>query len=169
MIVILKSGRTAIIPKCNIDGIVIRALEKHTDARGWLIELFRSDECADDFRPAMSYISMTLPGVVRGPHEHRKQTDYFCFFGLSSFRIFLWDNRSDSPTFGNKFVFEAGEGNMVSFIVPPGVVHAYKNIGEVEGLVFNAPDRLYRGPGRVEEPDEIRYEENIGSRFHLDD
>jgi len=58
---------------------------------------------------------------------------------------------------------------MVSFIVPPGVVHAYKNIGEVEGLVFNAPDRLYRGPGRVEEPDEIRYEENIGSRFHLDD
>ena len=33
-------------------------------------------------------------------------------------------------------------------IVPPGVVHAYQNVGEIPGLVCNFANRLYRGPGR---------------------
>ncbi|MEW5925322.1 MAG: dTDP-4-dehydrorhamnose 3,5-epimerase family protein [Candidatus Zixiibacteriota bacterium] len=155
--------------ECNIDGVIIKHLKKNVDARGWLIEMFRSDEYPDGYSPAMSYISMTSPGVTRGPHEHRKQTDYFCFFGSSEFRIFLWDNRPGSPTCGNKCVLMAGEDNMICFTIPPGVVHAYKNIGKKEGLVFNAPDRLYRGEGKKEESDEIRYEDgNGGERFLME-
>lgn len=163
------NGGTTISAECNIDGVVIKHLVKNVDARGWLVELFRSDEYPEGFSPAMGYISMTSPGIARGPHEHRRQTDCFCFFGSSKFRIYLWDNRPDSSTFGNKCVLETGEAHMICFTIPPGVVHAYKNIGEGEGLVFNAPDSLYRGEGKKDEPDEIRYEDGAAdTRFLME-
>ena len=45
---------------------------------------------------------------------------------------------------------------------------AYKNVGSEQGLVFNCPNRLYKGHGRKEPVDEIRHEEETGSCFHLD-
>jgi dTDP-4-dehydrorhamnose 3,5-epimerase len=56
----------------------------------------------------------------------------------------------------------------MALIVPPGVVHAYKNIGTEPGLIFNCPNRLYKGPGRKEQVDEIRHEEDPDCRFQLD-
>jgi dTDP-4-dehydrorhamnose 3,5-epimerase len=53
-------------------------------------------------------------------------------------------------------------------IVPPGVVHAYKNVGIENGLVFNAPDRLYAGEGKKSPVDEVRHEEVEDSPFLLD-
>ncbi|MEW5796625.1 MAG: dTDP-4-dehydrorhamnose 3,5-epimerase family protein [Candidatus Zixiibacteriota bacterium] len=154
--------------KCEIEGVVIRELKRFSDKRGWLIELFRQDELDPEFYPVMSYISMTLPGVARGPHEHVDQADCFSFIGPSTFRLYLWDNRSDSRTFGMKASYDLGEQNPAMVIVPKGVVHAYKNIGEVEGIVFNAPNRLYAGEGRREPVDEIRHEDDAESPFKLD-
>ncbi len=116
----------------------------------------------------MSYISLTAPGASRGPHEHREQTDYFCFIGPSKFRVYLWDNRRQSPTNGESARIDIDENNPLAIIIPPGVVHAYKNIGAVPGYVFNAPDKLYRGPGRSLAVDEIRYEDDTESRFVMD-
>ncbi len=155
--------------KCNIKGVEIREPKKFSDERGWLCELFRQDEIKDGKYPVMSYLSMTKPGVARGPHEHRFQTDYICFFGLSKFKMYLWDNRPKSDTFGDSFSFEAKENSVVMIIIPPGVVHAYKNIGAIEGVIFNAPDRLYAGVNREKAVDEIRYEEQSDKRFKIDD
>jgi len=52
--------------------------------------------------------------------------------------------------------------------VPPGVVHAYKNVSRVAGLVFNCPNRLYAGRHREEPVDEIRHEDRRDSPFRLD-
>ncbi len=57
---------------------------------------------------------------------------------------------------------------MASVIIPPGVVHAYKNIGTVDGLVYNAPNKLYAGTGKKQPVDEIRYEDDDNSRFNVD-
>ena len=54
-------------------------------------------------------------------------------------------------------------------IVPKGVVHAYKNIGGCDGMVFNAPNRLYAGRGRTEPVDEIRHETDPNSPFKIDE
>jgi dTDP-4-dehydrorhamnose 3,5-epimerase len=116
--------------------------------------------------PVMSYISMTAPGIVRGPHEHAIQSDLLCFFGQARFRLFLWDNRPDSSTFGKKFQTDIDPP--ISILVPPGVVHAYKNIGLVDGFVANAPNKLYAGPGRVEPVDEIRHENDKEAKFQID-
>jgi dTDP-4-dehydrorhamnose 3,5-epimerase len=154
---------------CGIDGVIIRALTRRDDKRGWLTELFRRDEIESDITPAMAYVSLTRPGIARGPHEHRRQTDYFCFIGPSDFRLFLWDNRIESPTFGARFIGEFGEKNMATAIIPPGVIHAYKNIGDKDGLVYNFPNRLYRGEGRRDTVDEIRYEDLSDSPYKVED
>lgn len=151
----------------NIEGLIINNLVRHTDERGWLMELFREDELPEYFLPSMAYMSMTRPQQVRGPHEHKKQIDYFCFMGYSAFAVYFWDNRASSKTYNNKFKIKITEKDWVAIIIPAGVVHAYKNIGNSDGLVINAPDRLYAGTGKSFSIDEIRYEGTGDNRFEL--
>ncbi len=54
-------------------------------------------------------------------------------------------------------------------VVPPGIVHAYKNIDSKEGLVINLPDRLYMGQGKKEKIDEVRYEDDHDSPYRIED
>jgi len=152
----------------TIKDVVIKELKVYRDQRGWLIELFRQDELPWDIFPVMSYVSETLPQICRGPHEHVSQTDFFAFIGPSNFKLFLWDNRKNSPTFGHKQVFIFGSDKPASIVIPPGIVHAYKNIGSVPGLVFNAPNRLFAGEGKKEVVDEIRHEDVPDSPFRID-
>ena len=152
----------------QIEGVVVKRLRKHLDHRGWLCELFRADEIPQDILPQMSYCSLTYPGVTRGPHAHRYQTDLFCFVGPGNFEIRLWDNRSDSSTFKNMLKLYGGADSPLCVIVPPGVVHGYKVIGTEPGIVFNSPNKLYGGYGRKDEIDEIRYENLKDSPFDFD-
>ena len=147
-----------------MEGLEIKELPVYKDQRGWLSEIFRDDETL--YRPAMSYLSMTRPGLLRGPHEHRDQTDYFCFVG--QFRLYVWDNRKDSPTYLEKKVVDTNDIPTVA-IVPAGVVHAYKNTGSSDGLVINMPDRLFMGEGKAEPVDEIRHEDDPSSPFRIED
>ena len=151
----------------EIDGVVIAPIKAFADHRGWLMEVYRKDELAEDLHPAMAYISQTEVGVVRGPHEHVDQTDYFVFLGPSDFEIYLWDARDDSPTRGHKLVQLCGQSSPCSVVVPPGVIHAYKNVGEIPGWVFNAPNRLYAGQGKREPVDEIRHEDRSDSLYRV--
>jgi len=152
----------------TIQGVSITPLKKYTDQRGWLSEIYRDDELPEGVCPAMSYVSETLPGVARGPHEHHEQTDIFVFLGPGMFRLYLWDARKDSPTFGTKMKVEVGVENPVRAIVPPGVVHAYRCISETPGWCINLPDKLYAGWGKKDPVDEIRHENEVNSAYQLD-
>lgn len=159
----------ASLKKQTIPGVLIKKMNRFTDSRGWLSECFRQDEMDKALYPLMSYISMTCPEIARGPHEHLEQTDYFCFIGPSSFKVYLWDNRKDSPMYGKKEVILVEEGNPITLIVPPGVIHAYKNIGNKEGLILNFANKLYAGWGKKEKVDEVRYENQLNSSFKIED
>ncbi|MBN1673057.1 MAG: dTDP-4-dehydrorhamnose 3,5-epimerase family protein [Kiritimatiellae bacterium] len=152
----------------EIEGVVLSPLTPHADPRGWLAELFRADETDAARMPCMGYVSMTHPGVVRGPHEHTEQTDCFAFVGPGDFRVRMWDSRPDSATRGRCRTVIAGQRNPMRVIVPPGVVHAYKNISEDAGLVLNFPNRLYAGPGKRQPVDEIRHEDDAVQRFVME-
>ena len=147
-----------------IPGVFVRELGKNSDARGWLAELYRDDELPEGFEPTMGYLSVTKPGVARGPHEHRHQTDGFVFLS-GTFRLYLWETRDG---LGEKAVtMDVGDHAPIFVTVPPGVVHAYKNIGDGEAFVLNFPNRLYAGWGKKEPVDEIRHEDDTDSRFLL--
>jgi dTDP-4-dehydrorhamnose 3,5-epimerase len=151
-----------------IDGVLLRPLKRFEDARGWLVELYREDQLEQGQHPVMAYVSQTLPDVTRGPHEHREQTDYFAFFGPGDFKVYLWDARHGGATFGHKMTLVAGQSNPHVVIVPPGVVHAYRNVSHVPGLVFNCPNQLYAGEGKKGPVDEIRHEDRPGSPFVME-
>jgi len=146
-----------------IDGVIAKSLKRFTDPRGWLTELFRDDELPEGFEPTMGYLSVTHPGIARGPHEHRDQSDGFVFLS-GTFEVTLWENRPGRERV--KQVIVAGEENPLFLVVPPGVVHAYRNISAVDAFVLNFPDRLYAGWDKKEPVDEIRHEEN-DSEFKL--
>ena len=152
----------------TIHDVVVRPLKRFADARGWLTELFRQDEMDPVHFPAMGYVSMTLPGVTRGPHEHVEQTDLFAFVGPSSFRVVLWDGRPASASYGIRQEVIAGADQPATVLVPPGVVHAYRNVGSEPGLVFNVPNRLYAGAGKKQPVDEIRHEDRTDRLYEID-
>jgi dTDP-4-dehydrorhamnose 3,5-epimerase len=158
----------AVFVEGPINGVLFKSIQLREDRRGWLAEIYRQDELPSEIHPVMAYISETLPDVARGPHEHAFQTDYFAFIGPGIFKLYLWDVRAASPTRGNRISEIVGQSNKQVVIVPPGVVHAYKNVGSVPGWVVNEPNCLYAGAARKEEVDEIRHENLLDSPFILD-
>ncbi len=152
-----------------IRDVVVRDLRKFVDERGWLAELFRQDELAEEFYPRMAYISLTMPGTTRGPHEHVDQADLFCFIGPSNFKLRMWDNREASETYNHVMTLFVGEDNPRAVIVPKGVVHAYRNVGHSPGIVINCPNRLYMGQEKRDPVDEIRHEDDPQTAFRIDD
>ncbi|MBK8147816.1 MAG: dTDP-4-dehydrorhamnose 3,5-epimerase family protein [Acidobacteria bacterium] len=154
--------------KGKINDVVVYPLRKFVDDRGWLAELFRHDELAEEFYPTMAYISVTEPGIQRGPHEHVDQADLFCFIGSGNFMLRMWDNREESSTFRFVMTLFVGADNPTAVIVPKGVVHAYKNISRTEkGVVINCPNQLYMGEGKKEPIDEIRHEDDPDTIFTM--
>ena len=152
----------------QIRDVVVRDVRKFVDERGWLAELFRHDELETEYYPAMCYISSTEPGVQRGPHEHVDQADFFVFMGPSNFKMRLWDNRADSETYRHVMTLYVGADSPKAVLVPKGVVHAYRNIGSVAGIVINCPNRLYMGEGKREEIDEIRHEDDPATIYRME-
>ena len=151
----------------ELEGVEIRPLNRHADERGWLAEIFRSDDVGPEGMPVMGYLSVTKPGESRGPHEHVQQTDWFCFPGPGTFEVRMWDNRPRSTTYtlGQTLVVGGSEPAMI--LIPPGVVHGYRNIGDEQAMVLNFPNRLYAGEGRREPVDEIRHEVDARSPFQM--
>lgn len=133
-----------------IDGVKVRSLKAIPDERGWLMELFRSDwEEFEKF--GQLYITTCNPGVVKGWHYHKKQTDHFvCLRGMA--KVVLYDARERSRTKGVVNEFFMGERNFILLKIPPLVYHGFKGIGNDEAWILNIPTEVYR----YDEPDEFR-------------
>ena len=149
-----------------IEGVVVKELRSYSDNRGWLMEVYRSDE--DKISPVMCYISHTKFNEIRGPHEHVHQSDFFIFTGPGDFELYLWDNRRKSKTYMNSEKLIVGESKSISVLVPPGVAHGYKSISKKGSFSMNLPDKLFAGKGKKEEVDEIRHENTPNSPFKID-
>jgi len=111
----------------NIDGVVIKNLKVIPDERGWLMEILRcDDEIFTKF--GQVYMSTAYPGVVKGWHYHKKQTDNFtCVHGMM--KVVLYDSRKESQTFKTLMELFVGEKNPILISVPPEVYHGFKGIG----------------------------------------
>ena len=151
----------------NVHGCIVQPLVKYQDPRGWLTEIFRQDQLPEFQYPVMAYISLTRAGIARGPHEHKYQTDLFTFFS-GKIRLYLWDNHPQSSSFGRRQTIDTGEHNPLTVSIPPGVIHAYRNIGTTDALILNCPNQLYAGKDKKESVDEIRYEDLNDHNLILD-
>ena len=86
-----------------IEGVKIKRLKVIADERGWLMEMLRDDdEIFQKF--GQVYLSVVYPGVVKGWHFHKRQTDHFVFVkGMA--KVVLHDMRDSSATRGEPTAF----------------------------------------------------------------
>ncbi|RAW44722.1 dTDP-4-dehydrorhamnose 3,5-epimerase [Halorubrum sp. 48-1-W] len=135
-----------------LEGVENRDLQVNTDERGHLVEMFRKDWEEYDPEPAMSYFSMSYPGVIRAWHRHtRGQIDHFvCPKGR--IKVGIYDDRDDSSTQGEVNSFVIGEHNQQVIRIPGDCWHGFKVIGNEQAFLVNFPTNLYD----YEDPDEER-------------
>jgi dTDP-4-dehydrorhamnose 3,5-epimerase len=133
-----------------IDGVITKDLRLIPDERGFLMEIFRRDDpFFEQFGQA--YVTVVYPGVVKGWHYHKNQTDHFCVIkGMG--KVVLYDRREGSPTHGEANEFFMGEKNPTLLRIPKGVAHGIKGIGVEPAYLLNIPDEPYN----YETPDEYR-------------
>ncbi len=114
------------------------------------MEILRADdELFEKF--GQVYLSLVYPGVVKGWHAHRIQTDNFAIIrGMA--KVVLYDGRADSPTRGEVMELFLGEQNPQLVQIPPGVIHGMKGIGTKTAWMLNIPTEPYNH----QSPDEVR-------------
>lgn len=133
-----------------IEGVFVRQLTIHADQRGSLTELLRRDWPGFvGFGQAL--VTINNPGVIRGWHWHRRQTDVIVVIRGRAL-LPLYDGRAGSSTFGRVEDRVADGAAPLALFVPPGVYHGYKTLGTEPSTILNFPSELY-DPDR---PDEER-------------
>lgn len=146
-----------------IHGIKAQPLAVWPDDRGYFLEVQRIGHgLAAGFPPETSQISaaMNYPGAIKAFHYHLHQTD--CWSPVKGlFQVALVDFRTASPTFGARNTFYVGPLRPWQILIPPGVGHGYKIIGESDAMLVYMTDRFYnpKDEGRVPYDDaSIRYD-----------
>jgi len=133
-----------------IDGVIVKKLKVIPDERGYLMEMLRAD---DEFfqKFGQIYLTVAYPGVVKGWHYHKVQTDHFVAVS-GMVKVVLYDRRDGSSTYGEVNEFFMGEQNPILLVIPPLVAHGMKGIGAKRGMIVNCPTEVYN----YGDPDEYR-------------
>jgi len=137
-----------------IEGVKVRPLKPIHDERGYLMEMLRSD-WPEFAKFGQVYVTVAYPGVVKGWHYHKVQTDNFIVLKGTA-KVVCYDNRPGSRTKGEVDEFFPGERNPLLIQIPPPVVHGFKAIGGEAAYLVSVPTELYRYEG----PDEYRIPAN---------
>ena len=133
-----------------IEGVKTKQLKVIPDERGRLMEMLRADDELF-IKFGQVYLTTAMPGVVKGWHYHKKQTDNMVVV-KGMMKIVLYDSRETSPTKGEVNEFFMGVHNPILLQIPPSVFHGFKCVSDEEAIVINCPTETYN----YEDPDEFR-------------
>lgn len=123
------------------------------DDRGYFLEVARLGQgLVSGFPAATTQVSTALnyPGIIKAFHYHRFQTDYWVpAAGL--LQVALVDLRCGSRTYGLKNTLYLGALRPWQLLIPPGVAHGYKVIGEQPSVLVYITNRIYdpKDEGRI--------------------
>lgn len=133
-----------------IDGVKIKKLSFVADDRGRLLEIFRRD---DEFfeKFGQVYITTCYPGIIKAWHLHKMQNDNMIVISGMA-KIVIYDQRKESPTFGEINEFFSGDFNPVLVHIPANLYHGFMCVSQVEAILLNIPTQPYNH----QDPDEYR-------------
>ncbi len=134
-----------------IEGVRYRLARPVSHHHGYLTEVFRADWGVTEEAIVQVNLTTTYPGRVRAWGIHRFTVDRL-FAATGSLCIVCYDGRRDSSTFGIVNEFMLGGRNQGLIVIPPGIYHGWKNVGDDEATIVSLPSRLYDhdGPDRWE-------------------
>jgi dTDP-4-dehydrorhamnose 3,5-epimerase len=124
-----------------IDGVRVVELTRHADDGGSMTELARlTDGRAaglDGFTVRQVNYSEMAPGAIKAFHLHARQTDVWYVPPSDRMLVVLLDVRKGSRTEGARQRVMLGHGASRLLLIPPGVAHGVRNLGEATGrLVY---------------------------------
>ena len=100
--------------------VEIKALSQFCDERGWLTEIFASDDNSKKIKKI--HFAVSKPGAVRGNHYHKNRTEWLCVTSGTG-KILL----EDICTYERQELIVTGDDPFLVKILP-GTVHAIENI-----------------------------------------
>ena len=136
-----------------ISGVQCAPIALWPDDRGYFLEVQRMGYgLAAHFPKESTQISAALnyPGIIKAFHFHRFQTDFWVpAAGL--LQVALVDLRTQSATFGAKNTLYVGSLRPWQLLIPPGVAHGYKVLGEQSSVLIYVTNRTYdpKDEGRI--------------------
>lgn len=123
------------------------------DDRGYFLEIARLGQgLVENFPAGGSQVSAAFnySGIIKAFHFHKFQTDYWVpTSGL--LQVALVDLRKGSRTFGAKNTLYVGSLRPWQILIPPGIAHGYKVIGELPSTLVYITNRIYdpKDEGRI--------------------
>lgn len=157
---ILESGAEIAVPTCEngigkvilspttsdlIADVQIKPFPLWPDDRGYFLEIARLQQgLVAEFPSASTQVSAAFnyPGIIKAFHFHKFQTDYWVpAAGL--FQVVLVDLRLGSKSYGVKNTLYVGALRPWQILIPPGVAHGYKVIGEHPSTLVYITNRTY--------------------------
>jgi dTDP-4-dehydrorhamnose 3,5-epimerase len=128
-----------------IAGVVIEPVAIWPDDRGLFFEVARVGKgMIAGFSPDTLQVSATFtyPGSIKAFHYHLNQTD--CWVPtLGMLQVALVDLRDGSSTVGEKNTLYVGVHRPWRILIPPGIAHGYKVIGDTLAGVIYVTNRFY--------------------------
>ena len=134
-----------------IAGVNTREVRNLVTSNGLTTELFRKDwGIVDGDVTAMIYVTLR-PGAVSAWHMHKLKTDHV-FVVAGAIRAVLYDDRAESVTHGKVDVVNLSPMRPMLVVIPPGIWHGFKVLGQEPGAFVNFFDREYD----YDDPDDWR-------------
>ncbi|MDR7246578.1 dTDP-4-dehydrorhamnose 3,5-epimerase family protein [Priestia megaterium] len=125
----------------KIEGVKSKKLIKHFDDRGFFAEVLRDDDGLLSNFGQISW-STSYPGVIKAFHYHEEQDDIW-FFPSGNAQVVLYDLRENSSTKGRTNVYYMGEHNPLILLIPKGVAHGYRVLGEKPATIIYCTTKSY--------------------------
>ncbi len=136
-----------------IQGVEIKPFSVWPDDRGYFLEVARlGQDLVSQFPPETTQVSAALnyPGIIKAFHYHKFQTDFWVpSAGL--LQVALVDLRRGSRTYAAKNTLYVGALRPWQLLIPPGVAHGYKVLGEQPSMLIYVTNRTYnpKDEGRI--------------------
>ncbi len=120
--------------------IETKKLNIFANDQGYLFEALRADDKMYDGKFGQVLVSVLYPGVIKGWHLHKKQTEYTtCIKG--NIKYIAVKEKADGTKEVKTFVI--GEKNPITIKMVPGVWHGYMPLSNQEAIVMHLADKPY--------------------------
>ena len=116
--------------------IQIKKLTVHTDNRGWLAEIFKSDYVGSTIKGQVT-ITTAHPGIVKANHYHKKMNEWYCVI-KGKMHLVLKDMKTCEQ---NEIILSEDKLELIK--ISPGLAHGFRNIGDDMLIVLMYIDRPF--------------------------
>lgn len=124
-------------------GVRVLPLETRLGPVGSVQELYDPEWGAHPDPLVYAHVFTVLPDRAKGWGRHDEHDDRYALL-RGSIEVALCDGRPGSETFGLGCIVRMSDVRRQLMVIPAGVWHATRNVGDGEALVVDFPTRPYR-------------------------